>query len=303
MNRPAARTLQLRLLTGLAGVALVLAGAALTLAAGQVDDPSPPPTPGSPAAAAFFAIQDDTPGPPASPPAEVLGPDGQPQPYWRIKQQEARAEQLRQESVASLGAVAALGGGRDTPEPAAASAGVASLVTTRAVSTGGQTGLPGVWGGTARELADYLLSQNSAPRFTVSVDALAAYYVRFAAEVRLRADVLWAQMLHETGLGAYGGDVDPAQNNYAGIGATGGGAPGVTFPTAEDGVKAHVAHMVAYVFTTDQAPWTNSTVDPRYDNVSPRGVARVLSDLDGRWAVPGVGYGEAIERHVAAINR
>jgi len=59
---------------------------------------------------------------------------------------------------------------------------------------------------------------------------------------------------------------------------------------------------VAYVYSEDKADWTNSATDPRYDLVNPRGKVRVLSDLDGRWAVPGNGYGAAIERHVIALN-
>ena len=110
-------------------------------------------------------------------------------------------------------------------------------------------------------------------------------------------------MIHETGYGMYGGDVLPEQNNYAGIGATGGGNPGLSFPTAEAGVRAQVAHMVAYVYPDDRATWTNAAVDPRYTAVNPRGAARVLSDLDGRWAVPGIGYGAAIDRHVTAMNQ
>jgi hypothetical protein len=110
-------------------------------------------------------------------------------------------------------------------------------------------------------------------------------------------------MIHETGYGNYGGSVTPEQNNYAGIGATGGGVPGYSFSTAELGVKAHVAHMVAYAYPYDVAPWTNSATDPRYDAVNPRGVAQALRDLDGRWAVPGIGYGSRIERHVVALNQ
>jgi hypothetical protein len=196
------------------------------------------------------------------------------------------------------------GGGSATRTlPAGATATTIAGPVTRVVTGGGQTPLTGVWGGTAEELSAYLLASNPRPGFSVPTLTLAQYYVRYAAEVGLRADVLWAQMLHETGFGAYRGSVSASQNNYAGIGATGGDVPGVTFPTAEDGVKAHVAHLVAYVFTNDRASWTNPAVDPRYDAVNPRGIARVLNDLDGRWAVPGNGYGAAIERHVAALNR
>jgi N-acetylmuramoyl-L-alanine amidase len=109
-------------------------------------------------------------------------------------------------------------------------------------------------------------------------------------------------MIHETGYGAYGGDVAPEQNNFAGIGATGGGAAGVAFPTAEAGVMAQVAHMVAYVYASSSVAWANATTDPRFDCVSPRGAVWVLSDLDGRWAVPGTGYGESIEAIAQAIN-
>ena len=131
---------------------------------------------------------------------------------------------------------------------------------------------------------------------------LAGYYVRYCAEAGLRADLLWAQMLHETGYGMYGGDVHPEQNNFAGVGATGGGEPGTTFLTAEAGVMAQVAHMVAYVYASSPVSWANANTDPRFDFVSPRGVASVLADLNGRWAVPGPTYGESIEAIVRAIN-
>jgi hypothetical protein len=264
----------------------------------------------------------------ASGPALVLGPDGEPVPYWKAKQDEARRaglnqdtetpqadatdtderpgdldEDLPEERARPASAATAPAAASTLPAPATTQTTQAPPVpTTRAVGAGGSTLLEGVWGGTARELADYLLAANPAPKFSVATLQLAEYYVRYAAEVSLRADVLWAQMIHETGYGKYGGSVSPGQNNYAGIGATGGPVPGHTFPTAEEGVKGHVAHMVAYVYPTDMASWTNSLVDPRYHMVEPRGIARVISDLDGRWAVPGVGYGERIERHVRSLN-
>lgn len=240
----------------------------------------------------------------ASAPALAVGPDGTPEPYWLLKQREARERLLRSSGETGSVGIQITGGGSATRTlPTGATATTIAGPVTRQVAGGGQTPLAGVWGGSAEELSAYLLASNPRPGFSVPTLTLAQYYVRYAREVGLRADVLWGQMLHETGFGAYGGSVTASQNNYAGIGATGGGAAGVTFPTAEDGVKAHVAHLAAYVFTDDRASWTNPSVDPRYDAVSPRGIARVLADLDGRWAVPGNGYGAAIERHVAALNR
>jgi hypothetical protein len=189
--------------------------------------------------------------------------------------------------------VAETGSGRLAVEPPA---------TTNTVLVDGQTPLAGVWSGTAEQLASYLLAVAPSPRFTVPTLDLAAYYVRYCAEAGLRADLLWAQMIHETGYGMYGGDVSPEQNNYAGIGATGGGAPGLSFPTAEAGVMAQVAHMVAYVHQVSPVEWANATTDPRYDFVNPHGAAVVLADLNGRWAVPGTTYGQSIEEIARAIN-
>jgi hypothetical protein len=173
---------------------------------------------------------------------------------------------------------------------------------TVAILVEGQTPLRGVWSGTAEQLASYLLGVSPSPAFTVSASALAEYYVRYCAEAGLRADLLWAQMMHETGSGTYGGDVGSEQNNYAGIGATGGGQPGISFATAEAGVMAHVAHMVAYVYTASPVSWADATTDPRFDFVNPRGTVSVLADLNGRWAVPGNSYGERIEDLARAIN-
>ena len=172
---------------------------------------------------------------------------------------------------------------------------------TALVGTGGSTPIRGVWSGAPQCLADYLLAQSPDPAFSVPVLTLAGYYVHYAAEVGLRADVLWAQMLHETGFGRYGGSVAAGQNNFAGIGATGGGEAGSSFPTAEDGVKAQIAHMVAYVFTQDMAPWTNATVDPRYDarqeprhSPGPLRPRRAMGGA-GRWVRSG--HREARGRH------
>jgi hypothetical protein len=314
-----------RWIAGLAGVVLVLTGAALAavvLGGPGLGTPVPDAAalPGS-----AQGVAENT-APPTEAGTETPGtgqtagvapepvPAATPQePSWRTKQRAAEASLLADGSEeGAVGAVAVIS---FDPKREAALAKAAAAETspsqapptaagptTRAVSQGGATPLTGVWAGTAAELSRYLLRNEPAPRFTVPTETLAGYYVKYAAEVGLRADVLWAQMLHETGFGAYGGSVSPGQNNYAGIGATGGGVPGITFATAEAGVMAHVAHMVAYVFTENRATWVNSITDPRYDMVSPRGAARVVSDLDGRWAVPGDGYGVAIEKHVRAIN-
>lgn len=306
-----------RAMAALAGAVLVVLGVGLGVSAALSSDGSADKTTGT--VDLRTAVSDaGAMGPTAPPPRggtqpPVLGADtATTEPVWLQKQRQAEAEQNEREAA-------------EAPEPGSPQqrlsqippttrppnlGPVPSLPTagpavsgTRQVGTNGQTPLRGSWGGRPEELSSFLLANNPSPRFTVPSLALAQLYVKYAAEVALRADVLWAQMLHETGFGKYGGDVTSLQNNFAGIGATGGGAVGYRFPTAEAGVKAHIAHMVAYVYTTNPAPWTNATVDPRYAAVNPRGNARVLSDLNGRWAVPGTTYGQAIERLVVQINR
>jgi hypothetical protein len=60
--------------------------------------------------------------------------------------------------------------------------------------------------------------------------------------------------------------------------------------------------MVAYVYGSSPVAWANASTDPRFDLVCPRGTASILCDLDGRWAVPGTGYGDDIETIARAIN-
>ena len=319
MRLPNLKRLSPQLLAAAAGAVLVLVGAGLGLAAAFSTDASAPPGQAAVESAAGGATAaagsiDATAPPTGGSQPPMLGADtATTEPTWLRKQREAEAEQKQREAqtpepgspqerlsqIPGTGQLPLLG-----PVPTLPSGGpTIAGVGTRQVGTNGQTPLRGTWGGRPEELSSFLLASNQSPRFTVPALALAKIYVKYAAEVDLRADVLWAQMLHETGYGKYSGDVTSLQNNFAGIGATGGGAAGHQFPTAEAGAKAHIAHMVAYVYTTDPASWTNATVDPRYDAVNPRGAARVLADLNGRWAVPGTTYGQAIERLVARINR
>lgn len=307
-----------RLIAALAGVALLLAGGILGLTVAlSGPDPSSPVAaaqPGHTDASAADQPALSTPPPTlagASQPAPLTGDVAATQePFWRQKQREAEAEMAgRQATSTTLAASQQKSASSELPSLAglptlpSGDGFVTAASGTRLVLSGGRTPLRGVWAGRPEELSRFLLASNPTPRFTVSALTLARLYVTYAGQVGLRADALWSQMLHETGFGKYGGDVSASQNNFAGIGATGGGAAGHGFPTAEAGVKAHIAHMVAYVYASDVASWTNASTDPRYDAVSPRGVARMLADLDGRWAVPGIGYGQAIERLVAQINR
>ena len=75
----------------------------------------------------------------------------------------------------------------------------------------------------------YLLSNNPNPDITVSPQQLVSYYYEEGAREGIRPDVAFAQALKETGFFRYGGDVIPQQNNFCGLGTTGGGVKVTTF--------------------------------------------------------------------------
>jgi hypothetical protein len=121
---------------------------------------------------------------------------------------------------------------------------------------------------------------------------LGEYYKTLGEYYGIRGDVAFAQAMHETGYFRFTGDVRNGQNNFAGIGATGGGARGATFNTAEEGVLAHLQHLYAYA-TNAPLPNRYPLVDPRFHLVN-RGSATTWTALNGKWAVPGTTYGQSI---------
>ncbi|NHM31450.1 N-acetylmuramoyl-L-alanine amidase [Neobacillus terrae] len=129
---------------------------------------------------------------------------------------------------------------------------------------------------------------------SVNPDApeLGSYYSAFGEYYGIRGDLAFAQALLETNYFRFTGDVNPEQNNFAGIGATGGGNSGASFKTPKDGVLAQFQHLFAYA-STQSLPDKYPLVDPRF-NLVPRGSAPAWADLNGKWAVPGTSYGQSI---------
>ena len=96
-----------------------------------------------------------------------------------------------------------------------------------------------------------------------------------------------AQSILETGWFKFvGSSVKPTQNNYCGLGATGGGVAGASFSTIEDGVRAQLQHLYAYGCKDALPEGETVIVDPRFKYVT-RGLAEYWEQLAGRWAVPG----------------
>ncbi len=94
---------------------------------------------------------------------------------------------------------------------------------------------------------------------------IALYYMRHGERLGVRWDYAFFQMLLETGSLSYRrgdgrpGDVRPRQNNFGGLGATGDGEPGDSFRSIEQGVAAHLQHILMYAGEYIAAPIADRT--------------------------------------------
>jgi N-acetylmuramoyl-L-alanine amidase len=143
---------------------------------------------------------------------------------------------------------------------------------------------------TAEQMAHYVLRKNLSPKTSCSTLELARLYLEEGAIEGVRGDIAFAQAIKETGFFAFGGDVVPEQNNFAGIGTTGGGVKGQYFNSPRIGVRAQIQHLKAYA---SKEALKQECIDPRYKYVT-KGIAPNWEDLNGRWAVPGNNYGQEI---------
>lgn len=139
----------------------------------------------------------------------------------------------------------------------------------------------------SKKQAVALIKQNNPKvRLACSIEELVDLYWRESEREDIRPDLALAQSIVETGTYAYGGDVQHNQNNFCGLGTTGGGVKGATFKTPELGVRAHIQHLLAY--TQKKRPKT-AIVDPRYElahNIRmERGMVDTWYGLNGTWAM------------------
>lgn len=124
---------------------------------------------------------------------------------------------------------------------------------------------------------------------------IADIYWKYGNLTGIRAEVAYSQAGKETAFGKYGGAVTPEQNNWAGIKTKNAAGDRTTdhesFPTPEDGVRAHFNHLCAYVgkepigipheryYLVKTIPWA--------------GTVKYVEELGGKWA-PAVNYGVSI---------
>ncbi len=156
---------------------------------------------------------------------------------------------------------------------------------------------------TPGRLMAYIKDRN--PKLDPRFESIAADYMRVGQELKIRWDYAFFQMIVETGSLSFksdgrSGDVQPKQNNFAGLGATGKGERGESFPDVTTGVTAHLQHLLMYA--GEKIP---DAVAERTRKVQEWGVLTswqksikgpiTYTDLTRKWA-PGAGdYGSNIE--------
>jgi len=137
----------------------------------------------------------------------------------------------------------------------------------------------------AENMALFLLQNNPSldPAFAYEISVI---YTEEAAFEGVNHDIAFVQMILETGFLRFGGDVRPEQNNFGGLGAIGGGEPGLAFESTRIGVRAQVQHLKAYGCVE---PLNGELVmplngPPRFRFVR-RGIAPTFDGLTGTWAM------------------
>lgn len=147
---------------------------------------------------------------------------------------------------------------------------------------------------TPDRLMQFLRSRNQSlsPRFA----KIAHWYAYHGERWRVRWDYAFFQMALETNFLTYRrangkwGDVNPRQNNFAGLGTTGGGVPGDSYPDVSTGVLAQLQHLIVYSGERLENPVGHRTrlkQDVILNLSEPLAARRLVTfqDLSGRWAV------------------
>lgn len=132
----------------------------------------------------------------------------------------------------------------------------------------------------------YVLRTANNPLLNCTLPELVDAYYDEATKEGVRPDLALCQAILETGMFSFRGTVHPKQNNFCGLGTTGKGVRGCEFATAQEGVRAHIQHLLAYCRKEEPR---SKVVDPRYDLVHrirmSKGLITRWFGLNGTWAM------------------
>jgi hypothetical protein len=188
----------------------------------------------------------------------------------------------------------------------------AASMSLAATSASSASGLPSIKTSNANQvpacatpgrMMAFLSSRNK--RLDDKFDGVATAYMRHGEELGIRWDYAFFQMILETGSLSFmrgsgrPGLVKASQNNFAGLGATGGKENGESFPDVDRGVRAHLQHLLMYAGDRIENP-----VAERTRKVQEWGVLTgwhkrfdqpiTFADLAAKWAPGSRGYARDI---------
>ena len=147
---------------------------------------------------------------------------------------------------------------------------------------------------TKKQAAQLIVANNTYLPIGCSVGEIVDLYWEEAGREGIRPDITLSQALLETGYFNFGGSVEPWQHNYCGLGTIGSGVQGAAFRTPQEGVRAHIQHLLAYC--SHDLPKTK-LIDPRYAKAHnlrlEKGLITKWSGLNWTWAMGGE-YAEKI---------
>ena len=151
-------------------------------------------------------------------------------------------------------------------------------------------------------MKSYLKKKN--PSVPQSVLDMVPLYLSEGEAEGVRGDIAFAQSCLETGNFTFSGSaVTLSQNNFCGLGVTQRGKTGLSFETAQLGIRAQIQHLKAYA-STDKL--RNERIDPRFRYVT-RGCAPYAEWLgqkenpQGKGWAAGEKYGEKILSILKAV--
>lgn len=145
-----------------------------------------------------------------------------------------------------------------------------------------------------QQMVNYYNSNAQYPTFyggsdAPSIQKFCSIYDEECKAEGVKTEVAFCQAMKETNFLRYGGDVNIAQYNFAGIGATGNGTCGSSYSSVREGIRAQVQHLKAY---GSNAPLNQQCVDNRFAYVK-RNSAKYVEWLGSKENPNGTGWATA----------
>ena len=145
-----------------------------------------------------------------------------------------------------------------------------------------------------------ILTEGGAP----DIDTFCTIVIEEADAEGVRGEVVFEQAMLETGWLQFGGDASAGQFNFSGLGTTGGGVAGNSFPDVRTGIRAQVQHLKAYASAEDL---NQACVDNRFQYVARESAPYVEwlgiqeNPYGGGWAA-GRSYGYKLRSLLAGLK-